>query len=257
MPDGGDLILTARNLTLDAAAAAEISDARPGEFVEIEVRDTGAGIPPEVLLRIWEPFFTTKGVGNGTGLGLSTVRGILHQHEGFVTVETSVGRGTTFSAYLPAAADEIVRQNVPSIPKPKRGHDELILVVDDDDSIRQITARILSSHGYRTVTAVDGADAIAVFAPRALEVRLLLTDLQMPLLGGPALVTALRRLQPSLPVIAMSGAANKNGNTVQNEFTNAFLAKPFQAETLLSVVRDTIDTAVLPEASHAQNGQQP
>jgi PAS domain S-box-containing protein len=257
MPDGGDLILTARNLPLDAAAAAEISDARPGEFVEIEVRDTGAGIPPEVLLRIWEPFFTTKGVGNGTGLGLSTVRGILHQHEGFVTVETSVGRGTTFSAYLPAAADEIVRQNVPSIPKPKRGHDELILVVDDDDSIRQITARILSSHGYRTVTAVDGADAIAVFAPRALEVRLLLTDLQMPLLGGPALVTALRRLQPSLPVIAMSGAANKNGNTVQNEFTNAFLAKPFQAETLLSVVRDTIDTAVLPEASHAQNGQQP
>jgi PAS domain S-box-containing protein len=257
MPDGGELTLTARNRTLDAGAAAEISEARPGEFVEVEVRDTGAGIPAEVLQRIWEPFFTTKGVGNGTGLGLSTVRGILHQHEGFVTVDTGVGRGTTFSAFLPAASDEIIRQETRAMPKPARGKGELILVVDDDESIRQITARILNSHGYQTITAVDGADAIAVFAPRAQDVRLLLTDLQMPLLGGPALVTALRRLQPNLPVIAMSGAANKNTREAQSEFSNAFLAKPFQAETLLSVIRDTIDATIQPEATFALTGLEP
>ncbi len=254
MPDGGELTLSARNRPLDAVAAAEISDSRPGEFVEVEVRDTGGGIPPDVLVRIWEPFFTTKGDGKGTGLGLSTVRGILHQHEGFVTVETRAGRGTTFSAYLPAASEEIERLNLPAIAKPERGHDELILVVDDDESVRQITARILSGHGYRTVTAVDGADAIAVFAPRVTEVRLLLTDLQMPMLGGPGLATALRRLQPGLPIIAMSGAASRNGHAAHSEFTNAFLAKPFQAETLLSVVRDTLDAATLLEHSSASNG---
>lgn len=257
MPEGGELTLTAKNRTLDAAAASEISDARPGEFVVVEVKDSGAGIPMEVLARIWEPFFTTKGEGKGTGLGLSTVRGILHQHEGFVTVETREGRGTTFSAYLPAAPDELERLKAPVIAKPERGHDELILVVDDDESVRQITARILGGHGYRTVTAVDGADAIAVFAPLAHEVRLLLTDLQMPLLGGPALVTALRRLQPSLPVIAMSGAASRNSYVKNNEFTSAFLAKPFQAETLLSVVRDTLDTTVQPEFTLASRGSQP
>jgi two-component system cell cycle sensor histidine kinase/response regulator CckA len=249
MADGGELTLTARNRTLDAAAAAEISDARPGQFIEVKVQDTGAGIPAEVLARIWEPFFTTKGVGNGTGLGLSTVRGILQQHEGFITVDTGAGRGTTFSAYLPTASEELGRLAAPVPAKAERGKNELILVVDDDDSVLLMTARVLGGHGYRTVTAVDGADAIAVFAPRSNEVKLLLTDLQMPILGGLALVTALRRLQPGLAVIEMSGAANNKGSVARNGLSNAFLAKPFQAETLLAVVRDTLDSIAYSEAS--------
>jgi len=242
MPQGGELTLTATNRTLDAAAAAEIADARPGAFLTVEVRDTGTGIPANVLAQIWEPFFTTKGIGKGTGLGLSTVRGILHQHGGFVTVETRAGHGTTFMVYLPAAADAMTAgESASHAAQPARGGGELILVVDDEEPVRQMSAQILIDHGYRAVTACDGADAIAVFAPRAAEVRLLLTDLQMPMLGGPALVAALHRINPDLPVVAMSGAGSKMGSAVHKEFTTAFLAKPFQAETLLSIVRRTLD----------------
>ena len=240
MPAGGDLTLTASNRTLDALAAAEIPDARPGDFLVIEVRDTGEGISPEVLTRIWDPFFTTKGEDKGTGLGLSTVRGIVLQHEGFVTVETRKGRGTAFAVFLPAASGDGEGGSSREQGRPARGQDELILLVDDDENVRIIAAEILASHGYRTITARDGADAIAVFALRAAEVQLLLTDMQMPILGGPALAIALRRLKPGLPIIAMSGGESRQSSTAHKEFTNAYLAKPFQAETLLSVVHETL-----------------
>jgi two-component system cell cycle sensor histidine kinase/response regulator CckA len=243
MPQGGNITLTASNLTLDSVTAAELPDARIGDFLAVEVQDTGEGIPAEVLTRIWDPFFTTKGEGKGTGLGLSTVRGIVQQHDGFVTVQTRVGRGTAFTVYLPAApsarADDASKIHL----RPARGQGELILVVDDEKNVCQLAAQVLSGYGYRTITACDGADAIAVFAPRAAEVQLLLTDLQMPMLGGPALATALRRLRPNLPIIAMSGVESRNSNTAHKEFTTAYIAKPFQTETLLSIVRETLDAA--------------
>jgi CheY-like chemotaxis protein len=242
MPQGGALTLTAENRRLDAAAAAELADARPGAFLTVEVRDTGTGILPEVLARIWEPFFTTKGEGQGTGLGLATVRGILHEHGGFATVQTRAGHGTAFTVYLPAAAGEAGGEAVArAVPVP-RGEGELILVAEDDEVVRTLTAHLLTAHGYQVVTAGDGAEAIAVFAPRAAEVRLLLTDLQMPMLDGAALAAALRRLNPGLPIVAMSGGASQ-GSALHAEFTPAFLAKPFQAETLLSIVRRTLDAA--------------
>ncbi len=243
MPQGGSLTLTAVNHKIDDDAAAAIADARPGDFLAVEVRDTGTGIPPEVLARIWEPFFTTKGDGQGTGLGLSTVRGILHHHGGFATVRTRAGRGTAFTIYLPAAtaAAGAGAAGAPAA-QPARGTGELILVVDDEEPVRLIAAQILTHHGYRTITACDGADAIAVFAPRATEVRLLLTDLQMPMLGGPALAIALRRLKPGLPIIVMSGAGSGAG-AVHQEFAQAFLAKPFHADTLLAIVRRELDAA--------------
>jgi two-component system cell cycle sensor histidine kinase/response regulator CckA len=245
MPDGGELTLTAANRTLDATAAAGIPDARSGDFLTVEVRDTGTGIPPEVLTRIWEPFYTTKGEGKGTGLGLSTVRGIVHQHDGFVTVETRVDHGTAFTVYFPATTGATAGAVAPPAAPPARGRNELILVVDDEEPVRQIAAQILNNHGYRTVTAYDGADAIAVFAPRRAEVRLLLTDLQMPLLDGAALATALRRMQPGLPIVAMGGAGAETSNPGAG-VTPAFLAKPFQAETLLAIVRRTLDASPPP-----------
>ncbi len=240
MPQGGDLTLTAANRTLDAAEAAQIPDARPGDFVTIEVRDTGTGIPAAVLARIWEPFYTTKAEGKGTGLGLSTVRGILHQHDGFVTVQTREDHGTTFTAYVPAVVGATGGEAGPRAVQPARGEGELILVVDDEESVRLLAAQILNNHCYQTVTACDGADAIAVFAPRAEEVRLLLTDMQMPILGGPALAAALRRLRPGLPIVSMSGVESLSGAVVR-ELTTSHIAKPFQAETLLSIVRSTLD----------------
>ena len=241
MPKGGELILTAANRTLDAAAAAEIADARPGNFLAIEVSDNGEGIPPDVLKRIWDPFFTTKGEGKGTGLGLSTVRGIVQQHDGFVTVRTRAGHGTRFTVFLPAATDVRNGEGRTEQAKAARGRDELILVVDDDDGVRTMADQILRHNGYRTITACDGAEAIAVFALRASEVQLLLTDLEMPILGGPALAKALRRIRPDLRIIAMSGAASRRSSATHKEFTSSYIAKPFQAETLLSLVRATLD----------------
>ncbi|MBI4622004.1 MAG: response regulator [Verrucomicrobia bacterium] len=249
MPQGGNLTLTAANRALDAAAAAGIAGAQPGAFLAIEVRDTGTGIPPEVLARIWEPFYTTMGEGTGTGLGLSTVHGIVQNHRGFVTVQTRVGHGTAFTVYLPAA-EGATGGGEPGARavQPRRGEGELILVVDDEEPVRLLTASILTGHGYRVVTARDGAEAIAVFAPRAAEVRLLLTDSDMPMLGGPALAAALRRLKPALPVVSMSGADSRV-SAAHQEFTTAFLAKPFQAEALLSLVRRTLDEARPPVSS--------
>lgn len=244
LPQGGELTLTAENRRLDAAAAAEIADARPGSFLAVEVRDTGTGIPPDVLARIWEPFYTTKGEGKGTGLGLSTVRGILQNHDGFVTVVTHLGRGTTFTVFLPAAESGVGGGQADSpVAKAARGQGELLLVVDDEEPVRELAARILTDHGYQVLTACDGADAIAVFAPRAAYVRLLLTDLQMPILGGIALAGAVRRMQPRLPIVVMSGIEIPSSAPLK-DFAAAFLAKPFQVETLLSMVRRMLDTAV-------------
>ena len=249
MPEGGELTLTAANCTLDAAAAAKIAEARPGAFVTVEVRDTGTGIPPEVLAQIWEPFFTTKGEGKGTGLGLSTVRGILHHHAGFITVQTQAGHGTAFTVYLPAVENETAGgPAVPPMALP-RGNGELILVVDDEELVCELTAQTLICHGYRAVTACDGADAIAVFVPRAADVRLLLTDLDMPVLGGAALARTLRRLQPDLRIIAMSGAGSAP-KAASCELMSAFLAKPFQPEALLPLIHRVLHEPAPPTAPH-------
>jgi CheY-like chemotaxis protein len=247
MPEGGELTLTAANCRLDVAAAAEISDARPGVFLAIEVRDTGTGIPPEALARMWEPFYTTKGDGKGTGLGLSTVRGIVQQHAGFVTVQTRAGHGTAFTVYLPATVDGETGGAAAAPVALPQGDGELILVVDDEELVCELTAQTLICHGYRAVTACDGADAIAVFAPQAAEVRLLLTDLYMPVLGGAALARALRRLQPDLRIIAMSGAGSAP-KAAACELMSAFLAKPFQPETLLPLIHRVLHEPASPTA---------
>ena len=251
MPEGGELTIATANLTLDATEAAKIPDGRPGRFTKIGVRDTGTGIPPELLEKIWEPFFTTKGAGKGTGLGLSTVRSILAGHKGFATIasSTKIGsdRGTLFTIYLPAVVEGTVSGDRPTSDHPfHRGAGELIMLVDDEESVCDMGARILTRHGYRTITATDGANAIAVFTPRASELRLVLTDLQMPNLDGSALADALHILNPALPVIAMSGATTES-DRVRERFGTSYLSKPFEANALLSIVRRTLDEAAASE----------
>ncbi len=249
MPEGGELMVVASNRSLDVAAIEGIADGRPGRYISVEVRDTGTGISPEVLGRIWEPFFTTKDEGKGTGLGLPTVRGIVRQHEGFMTVRTTsglaTGNGTSFTVYLPAVAAKYANQaNGSAAGQPmRRGEGELVLVVDDEESVLEVSERILISQGYRVLTACDGADAISIYGPRASEVRLLITDNDMPILGGTALVIALRRLNPALPVIIISGAGGPSVNP-HGLFATEHLAKPFTAGALLSAVRRTLDASV-------------
>src|ERR1019366_7364467 len=163
MPQGGTLRITAANRRLDAAEAGAISGGRPGAWLVLEVADTGTGIPPEVLERIWTAFFTTKGAGKGTGLGLSTVRGIVDSHLGFVELQTEVGRGSTFRVFLPAVESAPPRPTSAPPVAISDGHGELILVVDDDAFIRDMIAATLVENGYRVVSCGDGLEAIALF----------------------------------------------------------------------------------------------
>ena len=238
MPKGGTLTVRAENCVLDAKAAAAFEGATPGAWLVLHVEDTGTGIPPEVLARIWDPFFTTKTTDKGTGLCLSTARGIVASHGGFITLETKLGRGTTFRVYLPAAegaasAADVVRP-LPAV----RGHGELILFVDDEQSIREVAETILTRSGYRVITACDGVEAIARFATHATDVALIITDLDMPLLDGTALASAIRRLDPTKKILAMSGLGSTSRLQKERtgEFASAFLAKPFTVDALLDSV---------------------
>ncbi len=255
MPSGGQLRLRAENRMLDLAGAAEIEGARPGAFVVVEVEDSGSGIAPDVLDRIWEPFFTTKEAGKGTGLGLSTVRGIIESHAGFVTLRTAVGQGSCFRVYLPAVegpeTDAAAHAARPLPP----GKGELILIVDDEVNVREITQTILGRSGYRTLVAADGAEAAIIFARRAAEIRLVITDIEMPNLDGQALCRALRRHTPGVRLLAFSGMSSPADAAARPlaEFADAFIPKPFRPEVLLSTVYALLRTGS-PEGSQSPWG---
>ena len=242
MPAGGTLRFLAQNLVLDERAAAAHRGAQPGSYLQLEISDTGSGIPPEVLEHIWEPFFTTKAAGTGTGLGLSTVRGIVEKHSGFITVQTEVGRGTTFQVHLPASDTLDGTQSSSPLPSIPRGKGELILVVDDETDIREVITATLTSHGYRVLLASDGLEAVALFAPRSAEIKLVITDLHMPGLEGGTLAIVLRRLDPAVRLLAMSGMQAGSGrhSPLPDIFQGAFMMKPFTIETLLKTVHQQL-----------------
>ncbi len=243
MPNGGTLSLRAENRVLDVAAAAAIDGARAGHFLVLHVEDTGTGIPPEVLTRMWEPFFTTKEAGKGTGLGLATVRGIVENHNGFIQLTTAPGRGSAFRVFLPAAEGAVPdRLNAPERPR-ETGKGELILVVDDERNIREMTRTMLTRAGYRVLVAADGAEAATVFAQRAAEIRLVITDLHMPNLDGAMLGRALRRINPTARLLVVSGMSSGLGirpDYKPEEFANGFLHKPFKPEALLTKVHELL-----------------
>ncbi len=246
MPQGGRLSLQAENCVLDEASAAAINGAKPGTWIMIQVADTGTGIPPKVLSRIWDPFFTTKTADQGTGLGLSTARGIVVSHGGFITVKTNPGHGTTFRVYLPAVEGSAVEARVIRSRSATAGHGELILFVDDEYPIRDVAEAILTRHGYRVITASDGIEAIARFAVHAADVALVITDLDMPVFDGPALAAAIHRIDRTKKILAISGmgSTSRLQNERTREFASGFLAKPFTVDALLDTV-----AALLPKNS--------
>ncbi len=241
LPRGGTLCIRAENCVLDEAAALALDGARSGPFLVLEVVDSGAGMSPEVLAHIWEAFFTTKGEGKGTGLGLSTVRGLVAGHDGFVTVKTELGHGTTFRIFLPAAERSELEFTADAAPIAARGQGELILVVDDARVIRDLTATILTRHGYRVLGCGDGVEAVGLFTQHNTEVRLVLSDDNMPVLDGAALALILRRLRPGLKILAMTGLDTATPFAPKHpsehaSFADDKLKKPFTVEALLSAV---------------------
>ena len=234
MPGGGTLTINAENLLLNGA----------GPHVVLEIRDSGHGIPLEIRSKIFEPFFTTKETGKGTGLGLSMVAAIVRNHGGFTEVESELGAGTSFKIYFPALTEnqpELVRKEIGALPV---GFGELILVVDDEAAVREIAKITLESHGYRVLEAVDGDQAVKIYNQQKQEIKLVISDMEMPVMNGAAMIRALEKICPQLRVISASGMISTSHppqNTVPANPFHVVLPKPFTAAELLHAVRNLLD----------------
>ena len=240
MPEGGRLVIAATNRTVDAGFVKADAGEQAGDYVCVSIRDTGTGIPPEHLGRIFEPFFTTKGEGKGTGLGLPNVQVVMREHNGFLRVSSEVGRGTTFDLYFPATQAPVSEPSK-EVSLPPRADHELVLVVDDETTVRDSTRRLLEHHGYRVLVAAEGGNALSLFAAHQAEVRLVLTDVMMPGIQGPALAKALRDLAPGVLVVGMTGLAEvMEVSGPQDLGFDALVAKPFTKEALLNVLHRTL-----------------
>jgi CheY-like chemotaxis protein len=246
MPKGGQLVIETFAVDFDEVTAAQNPPARPGSFVCLSVGDSGCGIAPEILPRIFEPFFSTKEVGKGTGLGLATVYGIVQQHQGWIIVHSEVGLGTTVRVYLPRLARmsaPMPRQ--PALTHSRAGH-ETILLVEDDASLRASMCKTLSQLGYHVLEASNSVVALEVWKPNRDRIHLLLTDLIMPgEMTGKDLGKRLLKENPRLKVIYTSGYSAKVADgTFPLEDGINYLAKPFMAEKLAQTVRQNLDANI-------------
>ncbi|BAY96784.1 multi-sensor hybrid histidine kinase [Tolypothrix tenuis PCC 7101] len=239
MPNGGSLSICATNLYIDENYARMNLEAKVGPYIVITVTDTGAGIPEENLDRIFEPFFTTKEVGQGTGLGLSTVIGIIKSHGGFITVHSEKGVGTSFEVYLPAV--EGVETLKADNAKIATANGETIMIVEDEPAIQEITKTSLETHNYKTIVASDGIEAIAVYAKHMDQISVVLMDLMLPSLDGLTAIRTLKKINPKVKIIATSGLMSSNKlEAVANSGVTTFLPKPYTINELLLTLQRVI-----------------
>ena len=242
MPAGGTLALSAENFPVDEHCASMMPGAKTGPHVIFEVKDTGMGITAHNIDKIFDPFFTTKELDHGTGLGLSTVIGIVKGHGGFVSVSSEIGRGTTFKVYLPAKAGALDTPKNSKATALARANGELLLLVDDEEPILQVAQALLEDHGYRILTARDGTEALAIFAIRKDEIEVVVTDLAMPLMDGIALIRTLQKMKPDVRVIASTGTGGQRRRAHELAELNvqACLTKPYNKNKLLKTLQDTL-----------------
>ncbi|NTW48979.1 MAG: PAS domain S-box protein [Chlorobiales bacterium] len=241
MPSGGTLSITAENFWVDQSYARMNVDAKVGRHLRIIVSDTGVGIEPENLDKIFEPFFTTKKGGSGTGLGLSQVFSIIRSNNGFIEVKSKIGEGSVFKLYIPAAVTETSQEEEDRAAPEVVGSGELILVVDDEASIREVTSELLQMAGYKVIEASNGAEAVALYSKHGHEIKLVILDMMMPVMDGVACAHALRTLTPSVKLIAMSGVMDtRESKKLHEAGVQASVPKPFTAENMLAVVNRLI-----------------
>lgn len=243
MPNGGTLTVRTHNLQLKENTRFDQVLMPTGDYVVIEVQDTGHGIPKENLSKIFEPFFTTKGVGHGTGLGLSSVYGIVKQSGGYIFVDSEVGKGTTFSVYLPRHTAPIISKPIEA-PKPPRDltGEETVLLVEDEDQLRELAKRGLMMRGYKVVEACCGEEALEIFAANDGKFDIVVSDVVMNPMDGPTLIKEIRKLKPDMRCILMSGyaqdALSKNPDLAGKFY---YLAKPFKIQELQSTVKEALE----------------
>jgi CheY-like chemotaxis protein len=242
MPTGGKLTVETKNVTVDEAFAKTRPPLQPGDYVRLLVEDNGQGMDAATRARIFEPFFTTKELGKGTGLGLATVYGVVKQSGGCIWVDSEIGEGARFEVYLPVVHEvenRTVRSSAMSTPGQRSG---LVLIVEDEDAVRELAAEFMKSAGYQVLTARDGHEAVGIAASRNAgdPIRVLLTDIVMPNMRGPELAKCLKAQNRELKIIYMSGYLEFNkadGEFVEGGF---FLQKPFSRDSLVGKVDDVL-----------------
>jgi two-component system cell cycle sensor histidine kinase/response regulator CckA len=249
MPGGGELTIRTANISERESAQLGHSELVPGEYVLCEVSDTGTGIPPEIMDKIFEPFFSTKEVGKGTGLGLSTVYGIVKQTGGYIYAESELGSGTIFRIYLPRAIEvETVEAPSDKAPKKEAPRDltgsATVLLVEDEDAVRSFAVRALQTRGYQVLEAHSGAHALEIMEAHEGEIDLVISDVVMPEMDGPTLLKHLRKANPSIKIIFISGyAEDAFRNNLDEDETFTFLPKPFSLKKLAGAVKEALDEA--------------
>jgi PAS domain S-box-containing protein len=243
MPNGGEMSIVAENIYFDEDYCRMNIEANVGAYIVISVADTGTGMSREIVERIFEPFFTTKELGQGTGLGLSTAIGIIKSHGGFVKVESEVGKGTQFKVYLPAMETMTTGDREKLSPSLPPGQGELILVVDDEDSICAITKSSLESNAYKVITASDGVEAVALYSQHKAEINVVVVDMMMPFMDGATTIRNLQQINPQVKIIAVSGVvSNQNSMTDSVASVKSFLPKPYTADELLKNLQLVLNT---------------
>ena len=243
MPSGGTITLAAENVTIDEHYAATLGNGMvAGDYLSFSVADTGSGIPAEIRDRIFDPFFTTKELGKGTGLGLSTVIGIIRSHKGSITLASEVGKGTKFTIFLPATPGQTAGGKEDDTgPEMLQGHGELVLVVDDERGVLEMSRLVLERAGYRIAIARDGIEGLAFYARHVDEVTIVLTDIHMPKSDGMALIPAMRKLNPAVPIIGSSGETGENEEEkLRGLGVDHYLKKPYTKKQLLRTIEKAL-----------------
>jgi two-component system, cell cycle sensor histidine kinase and response regulator CckA len=257
MPAGGDLTVRTRNVSTEECKSFAYRELAPADYVLVEVEDTGSGIAPDVLKKIFEPFFTTKEVGRGTGLGLSMVYGIIKQTGGFIFCDSEVGKGTVFRIFLPRHIAEVKKQGeaadapATAASTPAKATDAAkdlsgsatVLLVEDEDAVRMGGMRALTSRGYTVHEASSGVEALEVFEALGGKVDIVVSDVVMPEMDGPTLLGELRKRQPDIKFVFVSGyAEDAFAKNLPADAHFGFLPKPFSLKQLATIVKDVLES---------------
>lgn len=241
MPEGGKLIIGTKNVTLDEEYCKMHLGAKPGDYVFLTVTDTGHGMDKETLEHLFEPFYTTKGVGRGTGLGLSMVYGIVKSHDGYIFCDSAPGKGATFEIYLPVIEQKLEKEELKE-EKISMGGKETILLIDDEESIRDLGNQILNQFGYTVLATSDGESGLELYRKEKGKIDLVILDLIMPGMGGRKCLEELLKMNPKVKVVIASGYSI-DGPTEEALEVGAknFVSKPYAMRQMLKVVREVLD----------------
>jgi CheY-like chemotaxis protein len=241
MPGGGDLYIETSNIILDETYTS-LHSVQSGNFVKISVTDTGTGMDQAIQRRIFEPFFTTKGMGLGTGLGLASAYGIIKNHGGIINVYSEVGKGTTFTMYLPSSAREVIEENIIHGEAKKRTG--TVLIVDDQDMILTVAKDMLKALGYQVYTAQGGKEALTIYNEKKIEIDIVILDMIMPSMSGGETFDKLRAINPHVKVVLSSGySINGQASEIMQRGCNGFIQKPFNIQELSQKIQEVLDTA--------------